>query len=112
MTTLLPEDLAMDTLWAASGGCFVMPLVPGLLTAPSWPTFTSLAGGWALARDRHPITTDLWLTGATAVKHVARCSVCRGGPRADRRWPLWGSVIRRAAHVVPDDEVLRVSCAD
>jgi hypothetical protein len=85
-----------------------MTLFQGIFTAPSWQTFTYLACGWALARDRHTITTYLWLTGATAVKHFSRFYVFLGCPRYDRRWQLWGTVIRRAAHVVPDDEVIRV----
>jgi DDE superfamily endonuclease len=85
-----------------------MTLFQGISTAPSWQTFTYLACGWALARDRHTITTYLWLTGATAVKHFSRFYVFLGCPLYDRRWQLWGTVIRRAAHFVPDAEVIRV----
>jgi hypothetical protein len=107
MKTLFPEDMAVDTFLASSFGCFVMTLFQGIFTAPSWPTCTYLACGWALARDRHTITTYLWLTGATAIKHFSRFSVVLGGPLYDRRWPRWGTVIRRAAHFVPNDEVIR-----
>jgi hypothetical protein len=89
-----------------------MTLFQGIFTAPSWQTFTSLAWGWALARDRHTITTDLWLTSATAVKHFSRFYVFLSCPLYDRRWPLWGTVIRRAARGVPDDEVIRVIVDD
>jgi len=112
MKTLVPEDIAVDTFVASSFGFFVMTLFQGIFTAPSWQTFTYLACGWALARDRHTITTYLWLTGATAVKHFSRFSVFLGCPLYDRRWPLWGTVIRRAAHFVPDDEVIRVILDD
>jgi hypothetical protein len=89
-----------------------MTLFHGILTAPSGPTCPYVAGGWALARDRHPSTTSLWRTGATAVKPCSRFSVFLGGPRYDRRWPLWGTVIRRAAPLVPHDAVMRVLCDD
>ena len=88
MNTLFPEDSAVDTFLASSFGFFVMTLFQGILTAPSWQTFTYLACGWALARDRHTITTYLWLTGATAVKHFSRFYVFLGCPLDDRRWPL------------------------
>jgi hypothetical protein len=62
---LLREDIAVDPLCASSFGTFVRPMVQGLLTTLSWQSFLFLACGWALARDRHTITTSLWLTGAT-----------------------------------------------
>ena len=89
-----------------------MTLFRGIFTAPSWQTFTYLAQGWALARDRHTITTYLWLTGATAVKHFSRFYVFLGGPLYERRWHLWGAIIRRAAQYVPDSEVIRVLVDD
>jgi hypothetical protein len=107
MKTLFPEDIAVDTFLASSFGFYVMTLFQGLFTAPSWQTFTYLACGWALARDRHTITIYLWLTGATTVKHFSSFSVFLGCPLYDRRGPLWGAVIRRAAPCVPDDEVIR-----
>jgi hypothetical protein len=84
----------------------------GLFTTPSWQTFTSLACGWALARDRHTITTYVWLTGATTVKHFSRFYVFLGCPLYDRRWQLWSAVIRCAAPFVPADEVIRVAFDD
>ena len=102
----------MDTFLASSFGLFVMTLFQGIFTAPSWQTFTYLAQGWALARDRHTITTYLWLTGATAVKHFSRFYVFLGCPLYERRWQLWGAIIRRAAAVVPDGEVIRVLVDD
>jgi hypothetical protein len=85
-----------------------MTLFQGIFTAPSWHTFTSLACGWALASDRHTITTYLWLTGATTVKHFSRFYVFLGCPLYHRRWQLWGAVIRLAAQFVPEGEVIRV----
>ena len=70
--TLLLEDIAVDTFLHSSFGTVVMTLFQGLFTAPSWQTFTALACGWALATDRHTITTSLWLTGATTVKQGKR----------------------------------------
>jgi hypothetical protein len=110
--TLLLEDIAVDTFVHSSFGTVVMPLLQGILTAPSWHTFTALACGWALATDRHPITTYLWLTGATAVKHFSRFYVFLGGPLYHRRWALWGAVIRCAAPLVPAGEVIRGSFDD
>ncbi len=79
----------MDTFLASSFGFFVMILFQGILTTPSWQTFTYLACGWALARDRHTVTTYLGLTGATTAKHFSRFYVFLGCPLDDRRWQLW-----------------------
>ena len=108
--TLLLEAIAVATFVYSSLGTVVLTLFPDLLTAPAWQTFTSLACGWALATDRHTITTSRWLTGAAAVKHFARCDVFLGGPLSHQRWPLWRAVIRLAAQFVPACEVIRVSC--
>jgi hypothetical protein len=110
--TLLLEDIAVDTFVHSSFGTVVMTLFQDLFTAPSWRTFTLLACGWALATDRHTITTYLWLTGATAVKHFSRFSVFLGCPLYQQRWHLWGAVIRLAAQFVPEGEVIRVSFDD
>jgi hypothetical protein len=110
--TLLLEDIAVDTFVHSSFGTVVMTLFQGFFTAPSWQTFTSLACGWALATDRHTITTYLWLTGAATVKHFSRFYVFLGGPLYHRRWQLWGAVIRLAAQFVPEGEVIRVSFDD
>ena len=106
------EDIAVDTLVHSSSGTVVMRRFQGLLTAPSWQTFPSLACGWAVATDRHTLTTSLWLTGATAVQHLSRFSLFLGCPLYQQRWPLWGAVIRLAAPFVPAGEVIRVSCDD
>jgi DDE superfamily endonuclease len=106
--TLLLEDIAVDTFVHSSFGTVVMTLFQGLFTAPSWQAFTYLACGWALATDRHPITTYLWLTGATTVKHFSRFYVVLGCPFYNRRWQLWGAVIRLAVQFVPKGEVIRV----
>jgi len=104
--------MAVDTLGSASFGTVVLTLWGALCTAPSWRTCTLLACGWALATDRHTLTTSVWRTGATTGKHFARCSVCLGGPLSQQRWPLWGAVIRLAVPCLPAGEVLRVSCDD
>ena len=110
--TLLLEEIAVDTFVHSSFGTVVMTLFHGLFTAPSWHTFTLLACGWALATDRHTITTYMWLTGATAVKHFSRFYVFLGCPLYHHRWHLWGAVIRLAAQFVPEGEVIRVSFDD
>jgi hypothetical protein len=110
--TRLLEDIAVDTFVHSSFGTVVMILFQGFFSAPSWRTFTSLACGWALATDRHTITTYMWLTGATAIKHFSRFYVFLGGPLYQHRWHLWGAVIRLAAQFVPAGEVIRVSFDD
>ena len=102
----------MDTFFVSSFGTFVMGLFHGLFTAPSWQSFALLACGWALATDRHTITTYVWLTGATTVKHFSQFYVFLGGPLYTQRWQLWGAVIRHAARFVPEGEVIQVSFDD
>jgi DDE superfamily endonuclease len=102
----------VDTFFVSSFGTFVMGLFHGLFTAPSWQSFSLLACGWALATDRHTITTYLWLTGATTVKHFSRFYVFLGCPLYTKRWQLWGAVIRRAARFVPEAEVIQVAFDD
>jgi hypothetical protein len=110
--TLFLEDIAVDTFLRSSFGTVVMNLFQSLFTAPSWQTFTYLACGWSLATDRHTITTYLWLTGATTVKHFSRFYVFLGCPLYNRRWQLWGAVIGLAAQFVPEGEVIRVAFDD
>jgi hypothetical protein len=104
----LLEDIAVDTFLRSSFGTVVMTLFQGFFSAPSWQTFTYLACGWSLATDRHTITTYVWLTGATAIKHFSRFYVFLGGPLYHKRWQLWGAIIRLAARFVPEGVVLRV----
>jgi DDE superfamily endonuclease len=108
----LLEEIAVDTFGHSSFGTVVMTLFQGIFTAPSWQTFTALACGWALAGERHTITTYLWLTGAATVKHFSRFYVFLGCPLYHKRWQLWGAVIRLAAQWVPEGEVIRVSFDD
>jgi len=89
-----------------------MGLFHGVFTAPSWQSFELLACGWALATDRHTITTYLWLTGATTMKHFSRFYVFLGCPLYTQRWHLWGAVIRQAARFVPEGESIQVSFDD
>ena len=110
--TLSLEDIAVDTLGHSSCGTVVMTLFQGFFTAPSWHTCTLLARGWALATERHTITTYVWLTGATTVKPFSRCSIFLGCPLSQHRWHLWGAGIRLAAQVVPEGAVMRVSGDD
>ncbi len=94
----------MASFIVSSFGTFVMVLFAGLLTAPSQQTFTLLACGWVLAgRERHTITTYLWLTGATSVKHFSRFYVFLGGALYQARWQLWARIIKRAARWVPPE---------
>jgi hypothetical protein len=97
------EDLAMAAFMVSSFGVFVMGLFAGLFTTPSWQTFTVLAYGWAVASgERQTITTYLWLTGATTVKHFSRFYPFLGGALYQARWQLWARIIRCAARWVPE----------
>jgi hypothetical protein len=102
----------VDPFFVSTFGTFVMGLFRGLFTAPSWRSFSLLACGWALATDHHTITTYMWLTGATTVKHFSRFYVFLGCPLYTKRWQLWGAVIRQAARFVPAGEVLQVTFDD
>jgi len=102
----------VDTFVVSSFGTFVMGLLHGLFPAPSWQSFALLACGWALTTDRHTITTSVWLTGATTVKHFSRFYVFLGCPLYTQRWHLWGAVIRQAARFVPEGEVIAVAFDD
>jgi hypothetical protein len=106
--TVFWEDIAVDTFFVSSFGAFVMGLFHGLFTAPAGQSFSLLACGWALATDRHTITTYLWLTGAATVQHFSQFYVFLGCPLYTKRWQLWGPVIRLAASHVPEHEVIRV----
>jgi len=97
----------VDTFVSSSFGMVLMHLFQGIFSAPSWQTFTYLACGWTLATDRHTITTYVWLTGATMVKHFSRFYVFLGCPLYHKRWLLWGAIIRHAASFVPEGEVIR-----
>jgi hypothetical protein len=96
----------------SSFGLFVMALFQGLLTAPSWQSFTVPACGWPLAGERHTITMYPWLTGATTVKHFSRFYVFLGGALYQARWQLWARVIRCAAQWVPPEEPIVIACDD
>jgi hypothetical protein len=76
--TLLLEDIAVAPFVHSSFGMIVVTLLQGCFSAPSWQTFTYLACGWSLATDRHTITTSVWLTGATAIKHFSQFYVTNG----------------------------------
>jgi hypothetical protein len=97
------EDLAMAAFIVSSFGLFVMSLFADLFTTPSEQTFTVLAYGWAVASgERQTITTYLWLTGATTVKHFSCFYQFLGGALYEARWQLWARIIRYAAQWVPE----------
>jgi hypothetical protein len=84
-------------------GLFVMGLFARVFTTPSWQTFTLLAYGWTVASgERQTITTYLWLTGATTVKHFSCFYRFLGGALYEARWQLWARIIRCAARWVPE----------
>ena len=97
----------------SSFGFFVVGLFAGLFTTPSWQTFTLLAYGWAVAGgERQTITTYVWLSGATTVKHFSRFYAFLGGALYTRRWQLWGRIIRCAARWVPPEEPIVIEVDD
>lgn len=97
----------MAAFIVSSFGLFVMGLFAGLFTTPSEQTFTVLAYGWAVAGgERQTITTYLWLTGATRVKHFSCFYRFLGGALYEARWQLWARIIRSAAQWVPAEAVL------
>src|SRR3954451_24020245 len=103
------EDLAMATFIVSPFGLFVRGLVAGLFRIPSEQTFTVLAYSWAVASgERQTITTYLWLTGATGVKHFSCFYRFLGGALYEARWLLWARIIRCAAQWVPAEGVIVV----
>jgi hypothetical protein len=111
--TVVLEDLAMATFMVSSFGVFVMSLFADLFTAPSWQTFLVLAYGWAVAGgERQTITTYLWLTGATSVKHFSCYYTFLGGALYEARWHLWARIIRGAARWVPEGTPIELHVDD
>src|SRR6266852_6371592 len=106
------EDTAVDAFLTSSFGTVVMTLWHGVLSAPSWHNFTSLASGWALACGRQTLTTSLWGSGAAQVKHFSRYYAFLGGALSQRRDQLWTRVIRWGASLVPADAVIHVRLDD
>jgi hypothetical protein len=103
----------MAALMVSPFGLFVMSVFAGLFTAPSWQTFTVLAHGWAVASgERQTITTYLWLTGATSVKHFSCFYRFLGGALYQARWQVWARIIRCAAQWVPAEAVIVLSVDD
>ena len=109
---VLLEDIVVAAFIVSSFGLFVMGLLQGLFTAPSWQTFVLLACGGVLAGERHTITTYLWLTGATTVKHFSRFYVFLGGTLYTARWQLWARIIRLAAQWVPAQDPIVIEIDD
>ena len=66
------KDITVDTFVHSSSAHRGHDPVSRPDWAPSWQTFLSLASGWALATELYTITTYLWLTEATTVKHFSR----------------------------------------
>jgi hypothetical protein len=101
--TVLLEDIPVAPFIVSSFGVFVMGLVADLFPTPSEQTFTMLAYGWAVASgERQTITTYLWLTGATTVKHFSCFYQFLGGALYEARWQLWARIIRCGAQWVPE----------
>jgi hypothetical protein len=109
---ILLEDIAVDRFSISSFGRFVMMLFQPLFNAPSWQSFMLLAYGWAVASERHTITSYLWLSGATTHKHFSRFYVFLGTALYTVRATLWARVICCAATWVPADQPIEVLIDD
>jgi hypothetical protein len=84
---------------------FVLSVFAGL--SETLPEGKAVVRGWAVAGgERQTITTYLWLTGATTVKHFSRFYVFLGGALYQARWTLWGRIIRYAAQWVPETDLI------
>ena len=110
-TNVLNGGITVDTFLASSFGTVLMTLFQDIFSVPSWQSFTYLAYGWSLAWGRQTITTYLWLSGATQVKHFWRYYAFLGGALYKGRYRLWAQVIRLAASFIAGDEVITV-CID
>lgn len=106
------EDIAVASFILSSFGLLVRDLVQGLLTAPSWQTFSLLTCGWVLASERHTLTPYLGLTGATTVKPFSRFDVFLGGALDQARWQRWARIIRLAAQWVPPEDPIVIEGDD
>src|SRR5262245_51851096 len=103
----------MATCIMSSFGVFVRSLFADLFTVPAWQTFLVLAYGWAVAgSERQTITTYLWLSGATQVKHFSGSYTFLGSALYEARWQLWARVIRCAARWVPENRPIAVMVED
>jgi hypothetical protein len=58
------------------------------------------------------MTTYLWLSGATTVKHCSRFYRFLGGARYEARWQLWARIIRGAARWVPEGTPITLHVED
>jgi hypothetical protein len=65
-----------------------------------------------LTTEGHTITTYLWLTGASSVKHFSCFYVFLGGALYTARWQLWARIIRVAAQWVPPGEPIVIEVDD
>ena len=77
--TLWLEDVAVDTFVNSSFGTVLMTLFQDLLTAPSWQTFTFLACGWTLARDRHTASQRICGSLERLPSSTFHASLCSSG---------------------------------
>lgn len=93
----------MAAFMVSSFGMFVMSFFADLFTVPSGQTFLVLVYGWAVAGgERQTITTYLWLSGATQLKHFSCYYTFLGGALYEARWLLWARIIGEAARWVPE----------
>jgi len=103
----------MAAFMVSSFGVFVMSFFADLFTVPSWQTVLVLANGWAVASgERQTITTYLWLSGATQLKHFSCYYTFLGGALYQARWLLWARIIRGAARWVPKGQPIELHVDD
>jgi hypothetical protein len=103
----------MAAFMVSSFGMFVTSLFADLFTGPSGHTLLVLAYGWAVAGgERQTITTYLWLSGATQMKHFSCYYAFLGGALYEARWQLWARIIGGAARWVPEGVPIVVQVDD
>ena len=103
----------MAAFMVSSFGVFVRSFFADLFTVPSGQTLLVLAYGWAVAGgERQTITTYLWLSGATQLKHFSCYYTFLGGALYEARWALWARIICGAARWVPEGTPIELHVDD
>ena len=98
----------MDQFCVTSFGQFLMNMFTHCFIPQSFQSFMILAHGWSLASNRHTISTYLWLSGATSVKHFSRYYTFLSGRFFNVTDQLWVSVIAMIDQMIPGGEVIRL----
>ena len=98
----------MDQFCVSSFGQFLMNMFTHCFIPQSFQSFMILAHGWSLSSNRHTISTYLWLSGATSVKHFSRHYAFLSGRFFNVTDQLWSSVIAMIDRMIPTGEVIHL----